>query len=336
MRYTNETGLSNALAKAIIAFNEDYDKAGWKSVTTLIDAPRSKILTERHFDEITEDVSELIWSFFGNMGHLIAERNAGQNVLAEQRMVHEILGKEISLKPDRLEKDIGALPTTWTLRDFKVTSVWVLKSCSQGYVKREWENQLNSYAYILELLGFPISCMKLEVIGRDWRLSEQRISPHDYPKCQAAVFDVPIWPKEKQKAYVEERIELYKACELLADDDLPECSMEERWADPDKWVVVKKDSAKSKMSGYRNALPKGTFDSDSGARAFIAAQGVPKMPASANPKPGTVEKAKQAALERVNSLEVEYRPAESKRCERGYCKAAPWCNQYNQKIKPKF
>lgn len=336
MKFTNKCGLSNAVAKSIIAFSSDYDKVGWKSVTTLIDSPRAQLLRERHDDEITEDVADRIWTWFGTMGHLIAERHAGSDVLAEQRFVHRMLGKEISLKPDRLEKDVGSVPITWTLRDFKITSVWVLKAALDGHLKREWIAQLNVYTYILELLGFPISSMKLEVIARDWRFSESR-QEWGYPKTQASVFDVPIWTRAEQQEYVESRIELFKQCETMPDDELPECSQEERWADPDRWAVVYKDGEKLPGSGRRKALQKaGGFNSDAGARQFIQDKRTPKPSTSKNPKPETLQKAKAEAEALADSLEVEFRPSESKRCERGYCKAAPFCNQYREKIKPAF
>lgn len=335
MKYTNKTGLSNAVAKAVIAFNEDYDKVGWRSITTLIDTPRAQLLRDRHSDEITEDVADLIWSFFGNMGHLIAERNAGQDVIAEQRFIHNLNGKDISLKPDRLEKDIGAIPITWTLRDFKVTSVWVLKSALQGSVKPEWENQMNGYAYILELLGFPISSMKLEIIGRDWRQSE-KMQNYDYPKAQAGVFDVPIWSKVRQTEYMDSRIALYKECEELADDDLPFCSEQERWAHPDQWAVVNKSSKASKATGLKRAIPRaGKFRNNNEAMMFVEKTRKPKF-TSANPKPETIEKATKLANEKADDMEIEFRRGESIRCERGYCKAAPFCNQYKTEINPAF
>lgn len=335
MNYTNKLGLSNSVAKAIIAFSEEYDSVGWKSITTLIDAPRIQLLRSRHSEEITEDVSDLIWSFFGNMGHLIAERNAGRDVLAEQRFVHEVLGKEISLKPDLLEKNVGSVPVTWTLRDFKVTSIWVLKSAAQGDLKREWVEQMNLYAYLLGILGFPVTAIKLEIIGRDWRRSESLQSPHDYPKTQVLVANVPIWQKDRSKRFLEERIEIYKKCETLPDDLLPRCSAEERWASPDFWAVVKKNSAKSKATGFKSAVQKGSrFRSNAEAMGFIESMKTPKL-TSKNPKPETVEKAKKDALKKASELEVEFRKGESKRCE-GYCTAKPFCNQYRTEINPAF
>lgn len=335
MKYTNNLGLSNAVRDAIIAFAEDYDKVGWRSVTTLIDSPRAQLLVERHADEITEDVSDMIWMFIGNMGHLIAERSAGKNCIAEQRFIEEVAGKQISFKPDRLERDPNTVPQTWTLRDFKLTSVYILKAGLKGDVKVEWERQMNLYVYLLELAGFKVSEIKLEIIGRDWRFSESRLQ-YDYPKTQCGVVDVPVWTRQKQEDLIMERIKLYKEAELLSDDELPECSEDERWADPDRWAVVKKNSMKSKSTGYKRSLPKAAkFLSRTEAMKFIDDMRKPKFTAK-KPKPETIAKAHEDAAKAIEAVEIEFRKGESKRCERGYCKAAPFCNQFKEKIKPIF
>ena len=335
-KYTNDLGLSNAVAKAIMEINEEYDSCGWMSVTGLINPPRVHQLKKRHNDEITEDVADLIWSFFGHMGHLIAERNAGQNVLAEQRFVHEIDGKEISFKPDRLEKNVGSIPATWTLRDFKITSVYVLKDALKGFVKDEWEKQMNLYVYMLRKEGFTVSSIKLEIIARDWRKGES-LHSYDYPKHQTAVVDVPIWSEEKQEAYLKERMKVHLEAESDSDEELSECTHEERWATHDEWAVVKKDSKPSGQTGLKKALKRaGHFRSNAEAEAFINAK-IEKMKESKskNPKPETLKKLEEAAEKERASLEVEFRKGTSKRCE-DYCTAKPFCNQYREQINPAF
>jgi len=309
-KYTNKTGLSSSLYDAIVGFASEYDKVGWKSVTTLIDSPRAKLLTERHSDEIIEDVSDLLWIFFGNMAHLIAERNASPKAIAEQRFIEEVNGKQISFKPDLLlpNEDI---PGTWTLRDFKVTSVYALKSALNGNVKKEWTKQLNIYAYLLHLANIQVTAIKLEVIARDWRFTES-LREHGYPAAQCAVIPVAMWSTAKTKEFLEERIRLFAECEELEDDDLPLCSEDERWADPDRWAVVK-TNGKVGVSGYKKALPRATsFRNRSEALIFMAGR------------------------KDQDELEIEYRRGESRRCERGYCKAAPFCSQFRETIKPAF
>jgi hypothetical protein len=303
--------MSSSLRDAIIAFSEDYDKVGWQSVTTLIDSPRAQLLQQRHADEITEDVSDLIWLFFGNMGHLIAERNASAGAMSEQRFIEEVCGKQVSFKPDLLTKD-PERPGYWRLHDFKITSVYVLKDAvNNGRVKHEWECQLNVYAYLLQLVGIKVSSICLEIIGRDWRQSEA-MREHDYPSSQFHAQKVPMWDMQETKEYIEERVKLFEKCEKMKDSDLPHCSESERWADPDRWAVVKVNG-KVGVQGYKKALPKASgFRTRADALAFLSNRKDHK------------------------ELEIEYRKGESRRCERGYCKAAPFCSQYQEEINPPF
>jgi len=311
MNYTNRTGLSDSIASAVKAFAQDYDKVGDYSVTTLIDSPRSKLLTERHGDKVTEDVSDLLWSFFGNMGHLIAERNTDASSIAERRFIYKHKGKQISFKPDLLERDPEDF-NSFQLNDFKFTSVYVLKSALNGTPKVEWVRQMNFYVWCLNKLGFNITKIKLHIIARDWRMSESR-REINYPAQACGVVEVPIWDKDKADKYCNERIDLYIESEKLDDDDLPKCSEEERWADPNRWAVVKKDSKASNITGYRKALPKAnSFMLRSDAQQFISKR------------------------KDKDNLEVEFRKGESRRCSNGYCKAAQWCNQFNQDIAPAF
>nr|BAR33769.1 hypothetical protein [uncultured Mediterranean phage uvMED] len=310
-KYTNRTNLSSSIADAIISYNEEYDKVGWQSVTSLIDSPRAVLLQQRHKDKTTEDIADLIWSFFGNMGHLIAERNASIGSMAERRFILKHKDREISFKPDLLERDPNEF-NRFELNDFKFTSVYVLKSALKGYPKIEWVRQMNIYVWALQKLGYEISKINLHIIARDWRSSEA-IRELDYPPNQCAVIEVPIWDEEKIQKYIDERIDLFKDVEGLSDDDLPFCSQEERWADPDRFAVVKKDSTASKSTGYRKALPKASsFTDRSEAQMFIQNR------------------------EDRDTLEIEYRKGESRRCQRGYCKAAPFCNQFQEEINPPF
>jgi len=305
MNYTNNTNISSSIADAVISFNGDYDNVGWQSVTSLIDSPRAKLLTQRHQEKITEDVADLLWSFFGNMGHLIAERNASLGSMPERRFLLKYMDKDISFKPDLLERDPENF-NLFHLNDFKFTSVYALKNAINGNVKQEWVKQMNIYVYALRQLGYIVSKINLHIIARDWRASEKQ-REQGYPEKQCAVVEIDIWSEEKAKSYLEERINLFSECETKEDDDLPFCTEEERWADPDRWAVVKKNSKASQISGYKKALPKaGSFLSRSEAGFFIA-----------NRPDG-------------KDLEIEYRKGESRRCQRGYCKAAPFCNQFKQ------
>ena len=311
MKYTNKTGLSQSIADAIIAFAGDYDKVGWQSVTTLIDAPRAQLLRQRHEDEITEDIADLLWIFFGNMGHLIAERYADAGSIAEKRFILNFMDVELSLKPDLLARDPNEF-NVFELQDFKFTSIYVLKAALQGRVKIEWERQMNVYVWALRKLGVEINKISLQVIARDWRGSEA-LREVGYPATPCGVIKIGIWDEKKAEDYITERINLYKKCMELSDDDLPECTQEERWADPDRWAIVKASSVESKNSGYRKALPKASgFLSRSEAALFMSKR------------------------DDYKDLLIEYRKGESRRCQRGYCKVASHCSQFRTSIAPAF
>lgn len=56
---------------------DDYTKGkSNRSITTLIDSPRVRILQDRHNDEIEQDVVEFIWSRFGTSVHNMFENAA--------------------------------------------------------------------------------------------------------------------------------------------------------------------------------------------------------------------------------------------------------------------
>ena len=78
MRITNHHNLSAPIVKALS--RDDYTRgASHRSVTQLIDSPRIRILRERHWDELTEDISEKMWSVLGTAVHRIFEDHAGDD-----------------------------------------------------------------------------------------------------------------------------------------------------------------------------------------------------------------------------------------------------------------
>ena len=165
---------------------------------------------------------------------------------------------------------------------------------------------MNVYVWALKRLGYIVSKIHLHIIARDWRASEQQ-RDRDYPSKQCGVVEVPIWEDKKVEDYINERIKLFIESEDKLDDDLPYCTEEERWADPDRFAVVKKSGKSSPITGYRKALPKaGSFLHRSDAQQFISSRSDKQ------------------------DLTIEYRKGESRRCQRGYCKAAPFCNQFKE------
>jgi len=311
MIITNRLGLSEAWVNAVT--RDDYDKVGDYSASELPNPPRQVILSQRHDHEVEEDVTDRIWMLFGSAGHYVLEKANDDKSLTEERftvmMENDIV---LSMKPDRLcpledryRKELGIAPgdEVYHLRDLKISSVW-------SYIFREekddWQAQTNIYRYGLNRIGFPVAKISIELLMRDWSRSEWikkgGPEPHnDYPPCQVAVIDIPVWDMERTEAYIEGRIGLFEDAKKQKDDDLPFCTPEERWAKPDRFAVMKKGGKKaSKLCSTKDEAEQWRAEKS---------------------KPG--------------DYEIVFRPGESIRCER-YCSARPFCSQYQQDICPAF
>lgn len=246
MQLTNRFNLPESIFNAIK--NDPYNPGPCDmSVTTLISPPRQVELKRRHQKEITEDVSDRIWSLFGQGIHTVLER-AETNAITEARLSIERQGWVISGQFDQYE------PVTGILRDYKVTSCYAVKN---GH-RKEWEQQSNILACILREHGYTVNGLQIVTILRDWSNSVAQRS-QDYPDCPVLTIDVPLWSQEKCEEFVDSRIRIHQA----ARQTLPECSAEERWATPDIWALMKE--------GRKTAV--NLFDSEKEANAALIAAG---------------------------------------------------------------
>ena len=218
MKLTNKAGLPEALVNAVR--NDGYSRGQSDiSVTQLIDSPFIRHLRQQHADELTEDVSDRIWSLMGQSIHTILER-ANLTGLVEQRLFVEINGHKLSGQFDHLENGV--------LTDWKLTSVWAVV-----YGKTEWGKQLNVLAYLCQLKGLTVNSLQIVAILRDW--SKSKAGKEDnYPDTQVVTIPITLWTPERQEEYIKERLGLH-----FSETVIP-CSDEERWVKPGKFAVMKK------------------------------------------------------------------------------------------------
>ena len=288
--YTNKKGLSTSWINAATAFDNDYDKCGWKSCTQLISPPIIALLRERHANEIVEDISDAIWKILGSATHVILEKSAEAEAITEQRIIIKVLGKEVSMKNDRCEKIPETDPIEYHLKDYKVVRVNAWKYGA----KVEQIAQLNILRFGLATYGFNVTKLSLEMLLRDWNDLDAIKSPHDYPDAQVMPVQVPLWDIAQAELYLQERVQLFIDCETMSDNELPICTPKERWQRPDKFAVLKPKAAKA----YR------TFLSRPEADDFLAKMKTP-------------------------GYHVEFRPGECVRCTR-FCSVNKWCRFYQQ------
>ena len=234
MKITNDANLPESVVRAVSLDDYDYENAGDISASALPKSPRQLWLERRHKHEIIEDAADLIWRMIGNIGHKIAERAAHPNSLVEERLKANVLGWVLTGKCDLLYERDG-----YGIDDFKFTSVWAVKD-----EKPEWTAQLNVYAWLAKQHGFDIKRLRIIAILRDWS-KMKAAREQDYPPVGVVVREVPLWSEEKQRVYIADRVHKHKLTEGFADDALPDCTDEERWAKPGKWALKKKGGKKA-------------------------------------------------------------------------------------------
>ena len=297
MRLTNKLHLPQPIMDAVA--NDGYNRgAADISVTQLIDPPRKVELTRRHEDELEEDVSDRIFALFGQAIHTILER-ANRDGDVENRLFAKVGDWTVSGQYDRIvlaEEGIARETRETTIEGSGSSTGHILQDWKTAKVyeiingpKPERELQLNVLAWLAKLHGYQIDAVEDIFILRDWSKVQAARRP-GYPQKQVVVIRMPLWPMEKAEAYVQERIALHKA--VREGGVLPECTREERWADPDAWAVMR--------PGNKRAVKLLTWEAE--AYAYINQKG----------KPGDY---------------VEQRPAESIRCAY-YCLAAQVCSQW--------
>jgi hypothetical protein len=296
MKLTNEFGLPETIMTVIRTPTYSKGKANM-SVTELLNSPRIVQLKRKHWDELTEDASSMVWSIFGTAIHNILEHGKGDTHIVEERIHVELDGMHISGAIDLQE----LIEEGIILSDYKTTSAWAVMN-----EKQDWHNQLNSYAYLVEKAKkIPVVKLQIVAIVRDWSRRDAA-TREGYPKAPIVVIDIPLWPFAHREAYVRDRISLHGDAlfEMETDGEMPECTPEECWEKPTVYAL-KKDG---------NVRAKSVHETREAADTALAA---------------ATEKAKKG-----EKFLIEVREGDRTRCS-GFCQVAPHCEQYKKYLSTK-
>jgi len=295
----NDLGLLDPIFKALT--HDSYDSGGADvTPTTWIDSPRIAQLRKAHKDEIVESVSKRAFSALGTGFHKIMENAVGDGVITEERVFWDHpSGLRTSGAIDlQIIRDDGMT----ILVDYKVTSVYgIILNQKNGGVKPEWEQQLNSYRYLLQnAKGIEVSELYVLAMLRDWKSSEA--GKPDYPDAPVMQIPVPLWSLEDTQAYVDERISLHReaAYSALIGEELPLCTAEEMWERPEKFAVMKSSTHK-RASRLLDSM----------------------------------EESIEWAADPTNGMDskhvIEHRQGKRVRCE-DWCEVAQFCSQYKEYV----
>ncbi len=242
MKITNNYNLPEQIVKAVsMNTRKPYDNV--ISVTELISPVLIRHLRLIHWDEIEEDASERLWALLGQSVHYITEKHQLPESFAEERLRAETAGMTITGQSDNYNAE------TENVDDWKVTSVW---SFLHG-IKREWEEQLNCYAWLWNENGFPVKSLKIHAILRDWQ--KGRAHTADYYDIPFKTIDVTLWPKDQTLIFIQTRIKLHN-------DPPRPCTNDERWAKEDVFAVMKegRKSAVKLFDDFKEAFEYSQID----------------------------------------------------------------------------
>ena len=250
MKYTNKFNVPQSLVDVVEKKTYDLTQSDPMriGVTTLNAPPRQRMLKVRHWKDLIEDVADHIWRITGSAYHYILASTKGKDRLIEKKLEQEVDGMLIVGRLDLFEEKDNSI------EDWKVTSVW---SVTLGD-KKDWEEQINVYAWMLRKEGYNVEKGFINAILRDWNKGNSK-KYNDYPPIPFKRIEVKIWSFEEQEKFIKERVRIHKEALELSDEDLPICTEVERWKKPSKWAVYK----------GKNKTATRLFDGEAEAKKFI-------------------------------------------------------------------
>lgn len=282
MLITNKYNLPEAFVKAIQ--NSRHNADGCLSATTLLKGTKEIILENRHFDEITIDASDEVWAVFGTAVHAILEHQEDE-AFKEESFSVDVLDYKVTGKVDRYDMKHE------TIEDWKTASVW--KVIFQDF--EDWKKQGLIYTWLLKQSGLNVRHIRFVALLKDFSKSEAK-KKADYPQSPVYIYEFDPTPEDMTsiEAYIKDKVFDVSQNVEKADDEIAECSPDQRWATPTKWAVMKE--------GRKTAVK--VCDSEEEAKTFI----------------DDLEKEKDKHY-------VEERKGQDKKCS-DYCSCCEFCSYY--------
>ena len=251
MKITNNHNVPETLLA--LALRDDYTKGKADfSVTEIISPPRIQRLRRKHWEEMEQDVADMLWMLLGTALHVVAERSEVVGHTNEERLMVGIDDVILSGAIDLQKNDADGTVIT----DYKFTSAWALMND-----KPEWEQQQNIYKYLVERVKKqPVKKLEICALIRDWSRRDAMNKP-SYPQAPIQVIAIPMWSTERVEEYIRERINLHRDAKVNVDwdEELPLCTDEERWVRETKYAV--------KKEGRKTAVR--VFDTEEEAQALL-------------------------------------------------------------------
>ena len=239
MKVTNKLNLPKQLVELV---NSDYKPTPHQySCTTILKPTRQIILERRYGDQIEQDVSEMCWMIFGIAVHSViesAKEDEGQ--FKEEKLKvdlgkywEELKGYYLSGRSDMIDL------LKKKITDWKTCSAW--KVIYKDF--EDWRREMLIYAWMVKDIGFNIDEAEAVAFIKDHNKTKSKID-RTYPPLPIWVenFDFSEKEFEEIKEFVYNKFMELKKYENAKDEELPMCSLEERWNTGNKYAVKKNNN----------------------------------------------------------------------------------------------
>jgi hypothetical protein len=237
VKITNNHNLPESVLNAL--HRPTYSKGNAHiSCTELLNSPRIVQLKRKHWDDVEQDASEMVWQLFGSAIHQILEHGKGENHIIEERLFAEFSGWVLS----------GAIDLqTVTPDGIEISDYKTCGSYSVVNEKADWTYQLNIYAHLVETVKkIPVTGLSIVAIVRDWTARDTK--REGYPQAPIVTIPIKIWSREEREAFIQSRLNAHSSAlfEAETEGSLPECTPDEMWEKPAVWAVKKEGGVRAK------------------------------------------------------------------------------------------
>jgi RecB family exonuclease len=256
MKITNSMNLPAGLCKAVST--ERHNAEGCLSATTLIQGVKQIILMDRHWDDLTDDVSDRIWAIWGTAVHSLLEQE-GETDFTEQEMDYKVGNITVTGRIDNYDMANGVIC------DYKTASTYKVKAADY----EDWYTQGMIYAWLLVKNGFKATKCRFIAMLKDHSKSEAE-RDYNYPKRPVYVYEFNVTPERLAniEQYIYKKVWEYESQKALPDDAIPECQPNERWEKPPT-CAVRKEGRKTAVRVLDDESEAGAMAADLGKDHYV-------------------------------------------------------------------
>lgn len=317
MKYLKDDTIPKPLYDALVGSDEEYGDEVKEylskhrkdiniSCTSLQTPTQALILQQRHSSEIWVDPLKDCWhSMNGGVVHWILEKYAAK----DPRYYTEFrLGTDITV--DGRSCHVHAKMDLYDREECKIQD-WKLTNAKNMLYggKEAYERQLNVIRYIMVRNKYKVKA--LEDIYLFPHLDKTMMNRPGYPQRNALTVPVKMDDIIDTEEYITKRVSNYIQEKDKSDKNLSPCTDEERWIRGSLFKVhLRKKGTKKEPIAEFNSRAAFKSESNEDVNKFITEEGV--------------------SVDNVRVVEVKGEP---RKCD--YCKAAPFCHQFQKYQKEK-